>query len=185
MTTQFPDADKILSAFGLNPQAFPIYYGMGPATFLDAAGAQSGLRGSVARLSKSLSNPPHLFMGLRIWNTINPPDTDDDGDWLRYEAAMKYQGGEQYVRMSLAQQNILADGILQTTLCGVDGIHWHPFPAPFPMQGGNDIELEIVRATSYGTYSDATPIVPTVNATLLCAVLRNDMKTQPMIRRVP
>lgn len=188
---------KLWSAFGLNSQAFPLYYGMGPVRFIDSKGEDTGKKGSVARLSRSLSNAPHMFMGIRVRSVLNfPPQRRADDievpvlvpprqeDVELYKSASECLQNDQTVRINLSQQNISADAVLQTTICGTE-THWHPFPAPFPMAGGNEIEVEIVRMSDYPSYSDGTPIIPEVYVTLLAAVLRTDMSNQPVVRRAP
>lgn len=175
---------KVWSSFGLNSQAFPIYYAMGPTRFIDGKGEPTGKKGSIARLSRALSNSPHMLIGLRVQNVINFPDFENATNVANsaiYEMA-RLQGPEQTVRINLSQQNISADAVLQSTLCG-DGQHWHPFPAPFPMAGGNEIEVEIQRVSSYPDYNNKTPVIPEVYVTLVAAVLRTDLSQPPSIRR--
>ena len=62
------DTEKIWTALGLSPQTFPIYYPMGAQPFLGGNGQPSGASGATARLTRDLSNFPHMFMGLRISN---------------------------------------------------------------------------------------------------------------------
>lgn len=180
---------SVWNAFGLNSQAFPAYYAMGPVRFIDANGEETGEKGARARVSRSLSNSPHMLMGIRIQNVINfAPNLGElgtsDTDVAIYESARK-MGDEQVVRINLSQQNISADAVLQSTICGTEGQHWHPFPAPFPMAGGNEIEVEITRTSSYPSYSFANRIIPEVHVTLLAAVLRSGMPSDPLVRRNP
>ena len=189
--TQIPvEAEKIWTAMGLSPQVFPIYYPMGAAPFTDGSGQPSGAAGALARLSRSLSNFPHMFMGLRISNEFdyfgdNPDPSADDIQRVRF--LHEWVDAEQTVFINLAQQNITAELLPQMHLTGHDGINWAPFPAPFPMAGANDITVEVRRTTSYPTVTGANEqqieVTPICRVTILAAVLRTDMRTSP-VRRV-
>lgn len=176
------EIEKVLTAFGLNPQAFPIYYPMGPQPFqLD--GVASGAQGAVAMLSHSLPNPPHILMGIRVSNVYDLPADADADDIANYTAMKQFVDGDQTLYIDLAQQNILANPTYQTHVTGrADGQHWFPFPAPFPMAGGNNVSLTVTRLTSYPQLvgEDVTPVC---RATLVAAVLRGGSSTQP-VRRV-
>jgi hypothetical protein len=169
------EEDKIWSAFGLNPQAFPIYYPMGPASFLDSAGTPSGAAGAVAQLSRDLSNFPHMFLGLRVSNQYALPTTPTADQVNLYRTCKEWIDGEQSVRVELAQQSIAAERVPQTHLTGREAIHWHPFPVPFPMAGANTISVVITRLTSYPQLAGAS-IIPTVSVSILAAVMRADLK---------
>ena len=170
------DLEKIWSAFGLQPQAFPIYYPMGPNAFIDASGDPSGAVGARARLGRDLSNFPHMFMGLRITNLYALPDEPTADDVQLFRALKEWVDGEQSVRIELAQQNITADSVLDVQLTGRAGIHWHPFPVPFPMAGANSITVEITRLSPYPQLGGSS-ITPQVSVSILAAVMRADLKT--------
>jgi hypothetical protein len=165
----------------MEAQWFPLYYPMGPKAFLDADGVPSGATGAVAELTKSISNWPLLFMGLRITNVYAMPSEPSSLDVEIYEASKRYVDDEQTVRIALSQQNITAEQTLQVQLTGKSGVYWAPFPVPFPMQGANDIAVTVTRVTPYPTIDD-NPIVPTCFATILAAVARNTEQTVPAIR---
>lgn len=168
----------VWSRRGLEPQEFPIYYGLPPANFLDASGTPSGAAGSRARLSRDISNWPHLLVGIRIDNVYDLPSAADADGVARYRACKEYVDGEQTVRVDLAQQNTTTDNVLQTTLCGRMGSgDWHPFPVPFPMAGANQINIDIQRVTSYPIIVGEDPVVPVVRVTLVAAVFHADRLT--------
>lgn len=178
-----PETEKILTAFGLNPQVFPIYYPMGAQPFTDGNGQPSGAVGATARLNRSLSNFPHMFMGLRISNeydNLGQTPSADDVQLVRF--LKEWTDAEQTVTINLAQQNITADQLAQQHLTGHDGINWAPFPAPFPMAGANDITVTIRRTTSYPLVAGVA-VQPVARVTILAAVFRGDMRTAP-VRRV-
>ena len=175
------EMDKIWSAFGLNPQAFPIYYPMGPKPFLGSDGTPSGAAGAVARLTRDLSNFPHMFLGLRVTNVYPLPADPSADDVQLFRALHEWTDGEQTMRVDLAQQNITADSVLTVQMTGRAGVHWHPFPVPFPMAGANNIAVEIVRTTGYPSLG-GEPILPTVHVSILAAVLRADLKTSAVHR---
>lgn len=178
-----PDTEKIMTAFGLSPQVFPIYYPMGAQPFTDGNGQPSGAAGATARLNRSLSNFPHMFMGLRISNdydVLGEAPSADDVQLVRF--LKEWTDAEQIVTINLAQQNITAEQLYQPHLTGHDGINWAPFPAPFPMAGANDITVEIRRTTSYPQVQ-GVPVQPVVRVSILAAVMRADLRTSP-VRRV-
>lgn len=162
---------------GLSPQTFPIYYSMGPVPFVDGNGDQSGARGAIARLATDLSNFPHMFMGLRITNAYDMPTVPTEAQVQLYRSMKEYLDGEQTVRLDLSQQNVTADALEQNQLCGAGAINWHPFPAPFPMAGGNNISITLQRLTPYPQFTQGTDILPQARVSILAAVMRADLKT--------
>lgn len=174
------DQEKIWTAFGLDPQTFPIYYPIGPKPFLDGNGEPSGAVGARAELEKDLSNFPHMFIGIRIDNIYNIPSeegVDPTADVVQlYRALKEWVDGEQSITINLSQQSISVDKLLQVQLTGRNGENWHPFPSPFPMAGGNNITIDVERSTSYPLLG-GEPVTPVVRASLLAAVFRGDMRT--------
>ena len=168
----------------MEAQWFPVYYPMGPKAFLDANGTPSGAVGSVAELTKDISNWPLLFMGLRITNVYALPATPSELDLRVFEASKRYVDDEQTVRIALSQQNITAEQTLQVQVTGKSGVYWAPFPVPFPMAGGNDIAVSVTRVTPYSQI-DGNLIIPTCFATILAAVARNTEQTVPTRRVGP
>jgi len=170
------DLEKIWSSFGLNPQAFPIYYPMGPKAFLDGAGNPSGAVGATASLSRDLSNFPHMFLGLRVTNTYTIGAAPNADAVNLFRTLKEWVDGEQSITVNLAQQSISLDRVQQSHMTGRAGWHWHPFPVPFPMAGANTIACEIVRTTAYPALNGAA-ILPQCHVTIVAAVLRADLKT--------
>ncbi len=175
------DTEKIWTALGLSPQTFPIYYPMGAQPFLGGNGQPSGASGATARLTRDLSNFPHMFMGLRISNVYALGDDPSADDVQQFRVMHEWLDGEQAVTINLAQQNITAERLIQTQLCGRGGEFWHPFPAPFPMAGANNISVEITRLTSYPQLGGVS-VTPTCHVSILAAVMRGGMKTAPPTR---
>jgi len=173
------NASKLLSRFGLKPQTFPTEYALGPVTFTDANGNPSGAIGARATLDKTLSNFPHMIMGIRLANRWSLPAAPSDEDIAHATYIKRYIDGEQTVRMQVAQQSILIDPSLQTLVTGRDGLHWHPFPAPYPVAGGNDVSFEIVRVSAYPPLPSqpAVALEPQVFGILVCAVFRGDLRS--------
>jgi len=176
-----PDSEleKIWTQLGLSPQTFPIYYPIGPKQFLDGTGQPSGAVGTRARFTRDLSNFAHMFIGIRISNTYELPQLPTADEIARFRACKEFVDGEQTITINLAQQNIVVEPTLQSQITGLDGIHWHPFPTPFPMAGANNISIEVQRATSYPQIREGEPVIPEVRMVLLAVVLRADMKTVP------
>ena len=165
----------------MGAQWFPIYYPMGPKSFADADGVPSGAGGSTAELTKDIPNWPILFLGLRITNVYVLPAQPTELDLRVYEACKRSVDDEQTVRIALSQQNITAEPTLQVQLTGKSGVYWAPFPVPFPMAGGNNIAVSVVRVTPYPEI-DGSLILPTCFATILAAVARNTEQTMPTRR---
>lgn len=165
----------------MESQWFPLYYPMGPKAFLDAQGVPSGDVGAIAELTKSISNWPLLFMGLRITNVYALPASPSELEVRIFETSKKYIDDEQTVRIALSQQNITAEATLQVQLTGKSGVYWAPFPVPFPMAGGNDISVTVQRVSAYPTI-DQQQIKPVCFATILAAVARNEAQTVPTRR---
>lgn len=162
-------------------QWFPFYFEMGPEQFKDGQGDPSGATGSIATFTKSISNFPFLFHGIRVSNTY-----DLDSDWnaddvAKYNACKNFVDLEQTVKIELTQQNILSEQTIVSHVVGRDGNYWSPFPCPFPMAGANVINVEMRRITSYPTIgtNPSIIIIPQVRCTLVGCVGRNKMQTQP------
>lgn len=172
-------ASQLLSRFGLKPQTFPIEYPLGPEPFVDGAGNPSGAVGARATLVRTLSNFPHMVMGVRLQNVWALPDAPSDADIAHATYIKRYIDGEQTIRMDLAQQSVMVEATLQPLVTGRDGLHWHPFPAPYPMAGGNDVAFEVVRRSAYPSLPSepGTPLTPQVYAVLVCAVFRGDLRS--------
>jgi hypothetical protein len=165
----------------MEAQWFPIYYPMGPKSFVDANGDPSGAVGATSELTKELSNWPILFMGLRITNVYQLPPTPTDLDLETFRVCKNFLDDEQTVRIALSQQNITAEATLQVQVTGKSGVYWAPFPVPFPMQGSNNIAITVTRVTPYPQLNGAA-IVPTCFATILAAVARDDKPSQAVNR---
>lgn len=158
-------------------QGFPLYYSTS-APFLDSEGKPSGGAGAVAELVKELNNFPHIFYGVRLRNVYPMPSIDLADEFK----AVKLLDADQVVDIDLAQQNVTAQAILQDGLVG--GIndagqtaHWHPFPHPYLMAGGNEIRLTVRRLTGYPDLAEDEPVLPTIRLTLVTAVFRKGFRT--------
>lgn len=172
------EANKVWSQFGFNPQAFPIYYPLGPANYLGSAGTPSGDAGARVELSQDLSNFPHLLYGVRVETRYDLPNdlSASEVELARY--IKEFVDSETLIEIALSQQSVAARAVDLRTLQGNPdrGSPWHSFAQPFPMAGGNNIVLRLTRETSYPTFR-SQPIIPRVYATLFCSVLRADMQT--------
>ncbi len=199
------ELDNIWSSQGLVPQLFPKYYSMGPVA-LTVDGSPSGAAGAVAVLTKELSNFPHILYGVRISNTYELPTTTIGlpvgtpataeqviAQLEHYERMKRFVDVEQTVTINLSQQNITGQAMLQGQLCGQSGTVWHPFPAPYPMAGGNNVNVEVRRVTSYPNYplldSDVDPaapipVTPVVFGTLLAAEFKATRQSVSTHRRL-
>lgn len=159
-------------------QWFPFYFEMGPEQFKDADSAPTGASGSIATFTKSISNFPFIFHGLRVWNTFPMDAQWDADDVAQYVAVKRYVDLEQTLKIELTQQNILSLQTLQSLVVGSDGQYWAPFPCPFPMAGANNVSIEMKRVTSYPTIG-GVEIIPQVHLALVGCVGRNRKLTQP------
>lgn len=161
-----------------NAQWFPQYFPMGPVDFTSGNAVATGAAGATARLSKDIPNWPILFLGVRISNTYELPEEPTELDLMTYTACKRFVDDEQTVELKLSQQNIVSDPIQQTHLTGKAGIYWAPFGVPFPMAGGNNITILLVRTTRYPSIGDPlTQITPQVHASLICAVAKTEDQT--------
>ena len=165
----------------MESQWFPVYYPMGPRSFLDGDGQPTGAANSIAELTKDVPNWPILFQGLRITNVYALPNQPSELDIRTFEASKRYLDDEQTVRIDISQQNITAEPTLQVQLTGKSGVYWAPFPIPFPMAGGNNVTIRIQRVTAYPQLNQ-TQIQPVVFATILASQARNRDQTMPTRR---
>jgi hypothetical protein len=163
-------------------EGFPFYYPMSAPFLLD--GDPSGAVGARAELTRELNNFPHIFYGLRLRNVYPMPSIDNADDWN----LLKQLDADQLIRIDLAQQNIVAQPTLQDTVTGGlagrgGGVtHWHPFPHPYLLAGGNNIDVEVTRITGYPDLAQDLPVHPVCYATLVTAVFRRGLRTVPPSR---
>lgn len=157
-------------------QGFPLYYSLSAPFLID--GNPSGAVGALATMTRELNNFPHIFYGLRIRNVYPLPNIDLADEFR----AVRMVDNDQVIQISLAQQNITAQQIEQSALVGGHagdngGVHWHPFPHPYLMAGGNNVEVEVTRLTGYPPLDDDNPVLPVCRATLVTAVFRKGFRT--------
>lgn len=166
---------------------YPIYYPMESRPFFIGS-IQSGAEGATAKLSHSFSNNPHRVYGIRIsnWYEFVTPVGQDAltqaqiAEWL----AMRELDDEQEVKLELSQLSVFAQFVHQRQLCGSRGVHWHPFSAPYTVQGGNDFKIEVRRLVSYPTVVGGTTIKPYCSATLVCGLFAaGPLNDEPALRR--
>jgi hypothetical protein len=162
-----------------NVQWFPIYYPMGPTSFLDGDGEPSGAVGATARLSREIPNWPILFLGIRLSNVYTIGTAPSNDDVNLFNVLKRHVDGEQTVRISLSQQNITAEATLQLQVTGKDAFYWAPFPYPYPMAGGNNIAVEVRRVTAYPTLG-GEDIEPQLFGTILAQVARTPSSADTM-----
>lgn len=188
MATTEAQLDQIWGGIGVNPQAFPIYYTLGPATFKDDAGQPTSKAGSRLTLTRDLNNFPHLIFGFRYDVFFDLPDTPDAEDVAMYRLVKDYVDKEITVRTQLAQQNVIVNAAPIACVVGPKGEtgNWHPFPQPYPMAGGNNIELEMVRQTDYPAFPSAPndPIIPQISIVLVATMYRGIPQTMSSHRAI-
>lgn len=166
------------------PEAFPLYYADN-AQFRagGAGGTPSGAAGARAEVDIPLNTYPHILWGVRMSNTYNLR-TDPDGLLPVNFRAVDRLGlliwdEEQRITIDFAQQNIIAQPLLQALLTGrMNGVHWHPLPSPYLLRGANNVRVEAVRITGYPTLGDAQntfDIIPTIDVGLVTSVLVTDL----------
>lgn len=170
-------ADEIVK---LGQDQFPIYYAIEPRPFL-LSGQPSGAVGAVARLSFAFPTGPHFVYGLRISNYYALPNDADADDVARFEACKKFVDADQSIKLDVAQQSIFVNDVKQEHVTGLNGVHWHPFPVPYRIQGGNNFGVTVTRLTGYPQIADA-PVLPSCAITLVCGVFKGDMATEPSRR---
>lgn len=175
------ELSEIWSRVGLSPQLFPKYYGMGPVQFFNG-GSPSGTAGSRARLSRALTNSPQIIYGVRLQNVYELPSNPTEAQVQLFRTLKEWIDGEQVVTINLSQQDVTAQSVLQTQLVGKHGSVWAPFPEPYPMAGGNNVEVSIERLTSYPVLDGVNPVLPSCVGTLLAAEFKADMSSVPARR---
>lgn len=157
----------------VQPQKFPIYY-PAEAEFQADNGGAGVPGGAVATLTFSITTRPFALVGIRWRNLYEIPQTgvefvDPDGqnaqrfyppDLVDYFARLD---NDQDLTVELAQQNIVIRPTNGQLVQGNDGIHYHPFPCPFPFRGGNNVTCTVRRRTAY----PAELLSATVQATLI------------------
>lgn len=163
-----------------DPEAFPLYYETDADFLLD--NVASGAQGALARLTRDLNNFPHVVYGVRIWNVWTLPVGADAAAVELARYVREWIEPEQTVEIQLAQENVTAQPTLQPNMMGRGGLHWHPFPKPYLMAGGNQFRIIVRRTTGYPQISD-TDILPRCHATLVTVVSRADYDTVPPTRR--
>lgn len=172
-------AGEETSEWVLDPEAFPLYYPLSAPFMVD--GTPTGAVGARAELVKTINNFPHIFYGVRIRN-VYPLPSVELADAFR---AVRLLDNDQTIRIDLAQENITAQATLQDLVVGGssgDGgqvVHWHPFPKPYLLAGGNEIRVELQRLTGYPNLDDDNPVLPVARAALVTSVHRRDFRTQP------
>jgi hypothetical protein len=164
---------------------YPIYYPLEPRPF-QLSGTPSGAAGAVARLSHAFANARHFVYGIRFSNFYDLPTGLDADNVAVYNACREWVDGDQTVTLDISQQSAFVNQTIQTHVTGKSGVHWHPFPVPFYIAGGNDFKVTVTRLTSYPSLLVGevfVPILPSVGATLVCGVFRGELTTQPPRRR--
>lgn len=179
------ELNALFGEAGLAPQLFPKYYSMGPVQFMNA-GVPSGAAGATATLTKQLTNFPTVIYGLRISNEYALSATPSVEEIAIYQTLKEWVDGEQTVTINLSQQDITGQEMLQSQLVGRRGSVWAPFPAPYPMAGGNNINVVVRRVTPYPSLVDDAEdlVLPSVRATLLCAEFKATRSSMSTRRRL-
>lgn len=173
----------LMASEGLSDQLFPKYYSMGPSEF-SSGGTPSGAAGATAVLTKQLTNFGQILYGVRIQNFYELPTNPTDEQVALFEQLKRFIDDEQIVGINLSQQDVTAQELPQAQLQGRADTTWHPFPVPYPMAGGNNINITITRITSYPEIVSGTPLVPTVRGTLLAGEFKGVLPSEPTRRRL-
>lgn len=130
-------------------QWFPLFQSEQAVFQLD--GAPSGGAGSQARMTITLDTFPYMVYGLRFTTSYElPPDFwVANLDWKQF---MRLGGvDDDYdVSIKLTQGNVTTQRDAHVrNLQGANDINKHPWPLPYPLRGGNKIEVTATRNSSY------------------------------------
>ena len=174
---------EMMAQEGLSDQLFPKYYAMGPKEF-SSGGASSAAAGSTAVLTKQLTNFGQILYGVRIQNFYSLPTNPTDFQVQLFESLKRWVDDEQIVGVNLSQQDVTAQEVPQAQFQGRADTVWHPFPVPYPMAGGNNINITITRVTSYPEIVAGTPLVVTTRGTLVAAEFKGVLPSEPTRRRL-
>lgn len=142
------DADMMLDP--RKKQIFPIIYpGMGQ---MQLGQTPSGQTGAKATIEIPVANFPMMLTGVRLQNVYTVPEALRNVDGLAYLGLLDSQ---QSVQTTLTQQNIIVRPTMQSLVTGSNAgqgagaVHWHPFEAPYPFRGGNNVNFDVARVTDY------------------------------------
>lgn len=153
-------------------QAIPVFYTMEAQPFRAGTAGNSGIAGSVARLSYKFGNDPHRIYGLRVTNYYDLPQGSEQSPPSEANLALwqacKEIDDDQSLLLDITQLTIIANRTHQRLICGKSGIHWHPFSTPYIIEGGNTFSLEVTRLVGYPATIGSTAIVPYCQAVLWC-----------------
>ena len=141
-------------------QKFPIYY-PGEQLFQgDNVTNGSPQRGAEAIVQTAITTRPFAWVGVR-WRLLYEIPTDGlvfgpQGETQRFYPPdlccyLQRLDQDMDITVELASQNIVIRPTNSQLVQGQDGVHYHPFAAPFPFRGGNNVNLTFKRRTSYPT----------------------------------
>lgn len=159
---------------------FPILYGIEPRPF-QLGGQPSGAAGAVAKLSFALPSNVHFLYGMRISNYYPLPNSADAAAVARFEACRRWLDDDQSLVLDVAQQSVFVNAVKQNQVMGTNGIHWHPFPVPYRVQGSNNWGITVTRLTGYPDIAGA-PVLPVCAIVLVAGVFKGEMATEPQRR---
>jgi len=149
----------------LQHQWFPLYHTEKAQFALE--GSASGARGATARVSFSLESLPHILYGISIWITYELIDeffvANPD-----FKRNMR-DGGVDFdftIKITFTQQNITINPTPIASIQGFNNVNIHPFTAPYPLSGSNNIAVDLTRLSSYPTAAGET-VAPFAHITLL------------------
>jgi hypothetical protein len=110
---------------------------------------------------------------VRISTFYALPSDLDAADVAAWEACRRYVDDDATVALDVSQQSIFANPTKLDQIVGPGGMYWHPFPATWYSQGGQNFKLTLVRLTSYPTIGGQL-VIPQVMASLVCGQWRSD-----------
>ncbi len=154
-----------------NAQWFPVLYGESAQFKVDAT--PSGNAGAIARVLFTLDTFPWLLYGVRFEVSYELPALflAEPENWP-FKQFMREGGIDDdfSVTIRAAQQSITGGNPVHVrNVQGALGINKHPLPLPYPFRGGNKIEIECRRLSSYPVIEVAdlqVVLTPTVHVAL-------------------
>ncbi len=159
----------------IQPSIFPGYIGKSGQFLLGKT--PSGRAGAKVKLTLTLNNAPQIVYGVRLTVSYELP-LDFFAANPGFKRDMREGGVDDDfdVQITLTQQNITQDTVHVRAVQGADGRNWHPFPAPYLFQGGNNVVIVAERKTSYPDVTTGEDPVVTVviTPTLSGALVLNE-----------
>lgn len=167
-------------------QEFPAIYCSEPIPFR-LGNNPSGARSARAVASFTLNTNPGNIFGIRVSNLYELPVTPDADTVQLFEYLARVTDLQQSVSVRVAQQNITLNAPVHQAHISGTAYLFYAWPEAFPVEGSNNITVEIRRLTSYPDYFDGeiqTSIFPEAMVSLVGNIIVA-AGPQPAIRRNP